>query len=169
MVEIPITFGLRDRGESKMERSNIVGSLKLVLKLRFKENESFFKFLVVGLIGLFVQTSIFLTETLVFNILPSTALLPSFVAAVFTTYTLNNLWSFKDKKITGLENSARKGMQFLAVNVGGYVLQKLSILVWQKLTESVLLVVFIGYPMGIGLGLVWNYLFYSRIIWTKKG
>ncbi|MEK7594982.1 MAG: glycosyltransferase family 2 protein [Patescibacteria group bacterium] len=168
IVEIPIKFGLRDRGESKMGKDNILGSLSLVLSLRYKENETLFKFLLVGIAGLVVQTSIFLFQTFVLSIKPSIALLPAFMAAVFTTFTLNNVWSFKDKKITGKSNIMAKGFQFLVVNVGGYFIQKGSILVWENFSKNVLITVLFGYPMGILLGLVWNYFFYSRIIWRKK-
>ena len=41
--EIPIVFGMRDRGDSKMERNNPIESLKVVLTISVRENKSFIK------------------------------------------------------------------------------------------------------------------------------
>ena len=43
--EVPIEFGIRDRGDSKMEKNNALDSLRVVLTLRYNENKNFFKFL----------------------------------------------------------------------------------------------------------------------------
>jgi hypothetical protein len=70
IAEVPIHFGLRDRGDSKMGMENLTGSLKLVVQLRIKESASFIKFLISGFAGLIVQTSIFYGLTFEFNIDP---------------------------------------------------------------------------------------------------
>ena len=164
--EIPIKFGLRDRGKSKMETSNIFGSFFLVIKLRIKDNASFFKFLVVGLAGLFVQTTLMIFLSFWGLLSPAKALLPSFLAAVLTTFSFNNAWSFKDRKIVDRNIKFRKFSVFLLVNVGGYAIQKSCILISQHVfNDSVALILLTGYPVGILLGLVWNYLFYSKIVW----
>ncbi len=166
--EIPIQFGLRDRGDSKMEKENILSSLRLVVGIRYKESESFFKFLVVGLIGLIVQTLLFFSEVLALNIEPKTALLPAFVVAVFTTFTLNNIWSFKNQQITEFNAKIKKFFVFVLINVGSFFIQRTSLYLSQILTNnSKFIVLLVGYPAGIGVGLVWNYLFYSKIVWKK--
>ena len=58
--EVPIDFGLRDRGTSKMEAITFVESLYLVLKLRALEYKTFLLFAVVGVIG-FLLDVVFLT------------------------------------------------------------------------------------------------------------
>ena len=153
--EIPIAFGLRDRGDSKMEKENIIESLKLIFKLRIKKNASFFKFLIVGSAGLFVQTSIFYFLVLFYKINPSVSLLPAFLAAVVTTFTFNNLWSFKERKI------------FCLINIGTYFIQKGFIVLSQSVFGKVIFVLLVGYPLGILIGLIWNYLLYSKIVWEK--
>ena len=170
LTEIPIQFGLRDRGDSKMERENIVSSLKLVLMLRVNDNPSFFKFLIVGLVGLFVQTAILFGLTLVAKMDPKVAIIPAFLLAVFSNFVLNNIWSFKDRKLSGSKERISKFVVFLLVNVGSFFIQRGFIVASQLLSNgSVYITLFIGYPLGIGVGIVWNYLFYSRIVWRKKG
>ncbi len=168
IAEIPIKFGLRDRGDSKMEKENIIGSLILSFKLRLGDHHSFIKFLIVGTVGLTVQTTIYLTLILGLSFTTITALLPAFLAAVATTFTLNNLWSFRDRKLVKSSQKTAKFLAFVAVNVGSYFIQRSCIyLAHIVFDQSVLLTVLFGYTTGIGLGLVWNYLFYSRIIWKK--
>ncbi|MBI4091463.1 polyprenol monophosphomannose synthase, partial [candidate division WWE3 bacterium] len=41
--EVPIKFGLRDRGNSKMEKENILGSLRLISKLWARDSQSFIR------------------------------------------------------------------------------------------------------------------------------
>ena len=168
IVEVPIAFGLRDRGDSKMEKENFVESFKLVLRLRFHKNESFFKFLIVGLAGLFVQTTILFFLSLVTKLDPKIALLPSFIAAVVTTFSLNNAWSFKKNKIVGSTLKLKKFLFFVVINIGSFFIQRSTILLFQTLSHNSLSVVLlVGYPIGIGFGLVWNYLFYSRMVWRQ--
>ncbi|OGC50300.1 hypothetical protein A2716_03770 [candidate division WWE3 bacterium RIFCSPHIGHO2_01_FULL_40_23] len=165
--EIPIAFGLRDRGDSKMEKENIIESLKLIFKLRIKKNASFFKFLIVGSAGLFVQTSIFYFLVLFYKINPSVSLLPAFLAAVVTTFTFNNLWSFKERKIVRVDEKMKKFIIFCLINIGTYFIQKGFIVLSQSVFGKVIFVLLVGYPLGILIGLIWNYLLYSKIVWEK--
>lgn len=169
LSEIPIKFGLRDRGDSKMETENILVSLKIVLMLRLRESAYFLKFLIVGMLGLLTQTATFFSMVLFGGIDPSYALLPSFVLSAFVTFSLNNLWSFKDRKIIEIKEKISKFGIFLLVNVGSYLIQR-SCIEGAKLVfkGSVLPILLIGFPLGIVIGLVWNYTFYSRIVWNKK-
>ncbi|MBI4091201.1 GtrA family protein, partial [candidate division WWE3 bacterium] len=142
--------------------------LRLVLKLRARDSQSFIKFLVVGVAGLVVQTALLFLLVLVYHFDPKFALLPSFLAAVFTTFSLNNVWSFKYAEIKAGADKSKKFLLFLLVNVGSYFIQRTCLVLVQTASgNSVPLTLAIGYPLGIGAGLVWNYFFYSRIIWKK--
>src|SRR3972149_1197342 len=164
--EVPITFGLRDRGDSKMERNNFIDSLRVVLSIRFNENSNFFKFVAVGFIGLFVDSGLF-------NILRLTPLGSSLATpisgsiALMTTYILNNYWSFSDRKI---ESPNKKLIGFMIYVISSII----PILVRSKLVFIVtstfgdtFLVSNTAFFIGIVFGLVWNFLVYSKIIWRK--
>lgn len=165
--EVPIEFGLRDRGDSKMERNNFSDSLKVVISIRVNQNKNFVKFLCVGLCGVF-------TDSLLFNIFRTTifdsamsAIVSGFFA-MLVTFTLNNLWSFGERKING-------GMKL----VGTFVVYGTSSLV-PILLRSQLVDLFVkalgntfiaantGFVLGVFIGLIWNYLVYSKIIWRKN-
>jgi dolichol-phosphate mannosyltransferase len=166
MREIPVKFGHRDYGESKMERNNPIDSLRVVLTLRIQENIRFVKFCIVGFVGLF-------TDSASFNLLRITALssgvssLLSGLIGMLTTFTLNNYWSFGDRKIEG---TVKKTKSFGIYIISSYI----PILVRSKLVDianvrygDTLIVSNIAFFIGIAFGLVWNYLVYSKIIWKE--
>ena len=167
--EVPITFGLRDEGTSKMEKNNLRDSLRVVTTLRLKDpdTQKFLKFCAVGFAGLFV-------DSVIFNVLrlsiknPKTASLTSGFVAMLTTFTLNNYWSFKNNKIEG---SGKKIRSFVIYILSSYVpiifrsqLIKFSV---SKFGDT-FWVSNIAFFVGIVVGLIWNYLVYSKIIWKDK-
>ena len=165
--EIPINFGLRDRGNSKMEESNFLDSLKDVLLLRYKESQSFFKFLAVGFAGLG-------TDSLIFNLIRLTpvgskyaSIISGFLAMV-VTFLLNNSWSFSDRKIVSL---ATKFKSFALFALFSYI--PITFRSWligfaiYKISDT-FLVVNSAFLIGILIGLIWNFTVYSRIIWKKE-
>jgi dolichol-phosphate mannosyltransferase len=165
--EVPIKFGLRDRGDSKMEKNNFIDSIRVVLTLRFNENKNLFKFLAVGLIGLAVDTGLF--NLLRIALVPSgLCALISGAIAMITTFMLNNHWSFKERKLEGLKTKI--------VSLVVYVVSSsVPILVRSKLVDfatlsygDTFLVSNIAFFIGITFGLVWNFTVYSKIIWRVK-
>jgi dolichol-phosphate mannosyltransferase len=165
--EVPIKFGLRDRGDSKMEKNNFSDSLRVVLLLRFNENRNFFKFCIVGFAGLAVDAGIFNILRVV--ALPSnySALVSGFIAMV-TTFMLNNYWSFRERKLEGATNKL--------VSLAIYVISSLiPILVRSKLINiatttygDTLLISNVAFFIGIAFGLIWNFTVYSKLIWRHK-
>lgn len=165
--EIPIHFGLRDRGSSKMEKNNTFDSLRVVLTLRYNENKNFIKFCIVGFIGLFTDTSFFnIFRLTLFS--SRTAALVSGLIAMVTTFTLNNYWSFKERKIQKVSNKifgfvVYVGSSFVPVFVRsklvGYAVHTFS---------DTFLVSNTAFIIGVLFGLIWNYVVYSKIIWRKS-
>ncbi len=165
--EVPIQFGLRDRGNSKMEKNNFSDSLRVVVTLRYNENKNFFRFCVVGFIGLFVDTGLFnLLRLLVFK--SSTAAIFSGGVAMLTTFLLNNYWSFSERKIQGIY---KKVLSFAIYLVSSWI----PVIVRSRLiyyaTHSLgdtFVVSNTAFFIGIIFGLVWNYFVYSKLIWRYK-
>ncbi len=165
--EVPIRFGLRDRGDSKMEKDNMLDSLKVVMLLRYQENKSFLKFVIVGFVGLFVDSGIF--SILRIGYLGSTvASAVSGLIGMLTTFALNNIWSFGERKLLGAK---KKVAGFIIYCVSSYIpiifrswLIDFSII---KFGDSAL-VAYTAFFTGILVGLIWNYTVYSRLIWKRS-
>jgi dolichol-phosphate mannosyltransferase len=167
IVEVPIKFGLRDRGDSKMERDNMLDSLRVVLLLRYQENKSFFKFIVVGFTGLFVDSGLFSFLRLTRLDSGLASAFSGFMGMV-TTFSLNNIWSFGDRKLSGWQKNVSS---FIVYFVSSYIpiifrswLIDFSI---RRYGEGAL-VEYSAFFVGILVGLIWNYTVYSRVIWKKK-
>lgn len=167
ITEVPIEFGLRDRGNSKMDRNNAIDSLKVVLSIRISENKSFFKFCVVGVCGLITDTLLFNTFRLtVFD--PALSAIVSGFIAMLVTFTLNNIWSFGEKRIFGLAKLAGTFVVYSASSMIPILVRSQLVDLFVKALGHSFIVANTGFGLGILIGLVWNYFVYSKIIWRKR-
>lgn len=167
--EVPIKFGIRDEGDSKMEGNNLTDSLRVVLMLRLRDEETkkFLKFCMVGLIGFAVDSGLFNIFRFIIQNSKHASLLSGFIAMI-TTFVLNNFWSFKQNK---LEGAGKKATSFIIYILSSYIpiylrseLIKFSIL---KFGDT-FLVANAAFLIGVAFGLIWNFIVYSKIIWRKK-
>lgn len=198
VVEVPFHFVDREAGVSKLGTEYIINTLKYILSVRAREimDSRLFKFLVVGTIGFVVNFIAFH----VFNafklwtgiqrllslqsaapwlsVLTSDqglAVILGAECAIVSNYLLNNVWTFRDRRISGWRHLHKFG-QFNAGSVGSVVIQYLtmqaSLLLFGLFTvfqagglslqsDSIYLAV------GVLLGMIWNFAVYSLIIWRK--
>jgi len=167
--EVPITFGVREEGVSKMENNNPIDSLRVVITLRLKDKDSqrFLRFCAVGFAGLFTDT--FLANIFRVTFLTSrTAPLLSGLIAMIVTFVLNNFWSFNENKIPGF---LKKLVYFVFYCVSSYVPVWFRSVLTGFATSSfgnTFLVFNTAFFIGIVLGLIWNFTIYSKIIWRTK-
>jgi dolichol-phosphate mannosyltransferase len=164
--EVPIEFGLRDRGDSKMERNNLIDSLKVVIMLRVMEHPSFVKFGIVGMGGLLTDVVLFNSLRLFMASGYASAIAGLF--AMMVTYTLNNFWSFKHQK----KDSKWLFMRdFPIYAISSYVpiIFRSFLVGWSEdMFGKTFIVDNLAFFIGISFGLIWNYTVYSRLIWRKK-
>ena len=165
--EVPIKFGVRDRGDSKMEKSNFVDSLRVVLLLRLNENKSFFKFCIVGFVGLFVDAGLFNILRLTLMVSRLAALTSGFIA-MLTTFVLNNYWSFGKRKIEGAVSKVIGFVMYIVLSAIPIVIRSKLVGIATHLLGDTFLVSNTAFFIGIVFGLVWNFTVYSKMIWRKK-
>lgn len=167
--EVPINFGLRDEGSSKMEKNNLKDSLRVVISLRLKDEKTqkFLKFCAVGFAGLFVDSGLFNILRVTIDSSKTSSLISGFVA-MMTTFLLNNFWSFKKNKIDGVR---KKVSGFIIYVISSYIpiflrshLIKFSV----SRFGDTFWVSNIAFFIGILFGLAWNFLIYSKIIWKEN-
>ncbi|OGY22401.1 MAG: hypothetical protein A3A65_04575 [Candidatus Chisholmbacteria bacterium RIFCSPLOWO2_01_FULL_49_14] len=171
-VEIPIHFGERKYGKSKIGGEYVKNLLVYLAKVRFQEtiHGRFFKFAVVGGTGLVMQTLIFEVLGVVMKVVsPTLATIIGGQVAIVSNFSLNNLWTFKDKIITSPGKLVLKFLQFyLTSNFAVVVLQGGSVKIGEKLVGNHELLIQGFYILGIVLTLVWNYTIYNRFIWKTQ-
>ena len=167
LKEIPINFGLRDRGDSKMEKNNFIDSLMVVLMLRVKHSYSFFKFTGVGFLGLLVDLGLFNTLRILTGMSAVSALVSGSLA-LLTTYIFNNLWSFGDRKIDGFSKHFKSFIVYTCFSIIPIVIRARLIHYAILYFVDTFFIANIAFFVGILFGLVWNYTVYSKIIWRKN-
>lgn len=165
--EIPLKFGLRDRGESKITSNTAKDSFRTAFLLRWRDEftRKFIKFGTVGFIGYIINASLLA----VFSNLkwPEwSAWLLSTEGAIISNFTLNNLWTFKSDKISGFR-IVGKFFQFNLTSAGALLIQTifgtLGVMILGAQYRQLLLPFIIVF-----LVLPYNWLMYNKIIWKKK-
>ncbi|MCL5676054.1 MAG: GtrA family protein, partial [Patescibacteria group bacterium] len=173
--EIPIVFVDRSRGLSKMQIVQYILDLSFFgLRVRLKKSLRFLKFCVVGTVG-------FIINTIGLEVLVRAHFHPALAGgigaefAIISNFLLNNFWTFGENKII-FKKMPLKFLQFNAASFGAVLIQSLTILFGVALIGPTANIFWgslimhlptyrIFYLLGVGLGMIWNYLMYSRVIW----
>jgi dolichol-phosphate mannosyltransferase len=174
VAEVPIKFRERETGDSKQEFANIskndfIDTLTVVSKIRLQKSGRLIKFAVVGVIGFLVQTLVFeilLRSRLPFLSLPFNATATAAECAVVSNFILSNFWTFHDRQLTVSQVPA-KFLQFNLGSLGSIGAQWVTVRVGTAVFGSGFWPVHVSYIIGIGIGMISNYLVYSRIIWKS--
>ena len=158
IVEYPIAFIDRDVGKSKFPRNNVRDSLRVVFALRIRDSQKLIKVMLVGGVGTIVQL-------LAFNLLRAGLSLPlaqnlAIELAIVSNFILNNIWTFKAQSW-----SLVRFVKFNVLSFGSIIIQNIVLLGGVYLLGSSTLIENGLVLLGILLGLIWNYLMYTRVVW----
>ena len=82
--------------------------------------------------------------------------------AIISNFFLNNVWTFQHRKIAK-GNMVAKFFQFNGTSLGALLIQSGTVALGTLLFG--LGVYRLSYIFGVGLGLIWNYTMYSKVIW----
>jgi len=171
--EVPLKFVDRTYGKSKLGAEYVKNTLLYIFKVRFNEiiNSRVFKFGVVGGIGSLIQM-------IAFSILPFSyhlAVAISIEMAIISNFILNNIWTFTDKKLSA-STIPTKFLKFNLASFGSILIQFMSATLGKAVFGLAPIGKFFGLSLntghiylaiGIGLGMVWNYIAYNRLIWNR--
>lgn len=186
-VEVPLEFAPRVEEKSKFSLKEMVSTFRVAIILRIKASQRFIKFGVVGGIGFVVNyvgleffrnTSFVISLSNAFSGLKETPVLQSLTMATFwstaiatelaiiSNFTLNNIWTFKEKKITNITGLISAFLKFNLTSAAAIVIQPFvvgqSVIFFGdtslvRLLALVFALVFVVTP--------WNYTMYNLFIW----
>lgn len=190
IVEYPIEFVDRTQGKSKFPKNNIKDSLRVVFTLRIRESIQFIKFAIVGFIGFIVNSigiemfrSLALIEQLAgaFSNYAGVAILNLLAApsswaggfgaelAIISNFLLNNVWTFKEKKITRPIKLFLKFLQFNLTSAGAVIIQFAAVGGATIVFGDTVVVRQLAFFIALVFLIVpYNYLMYTRVIWKTN-
>lgn len=162
-VEVPLEFRPRTTDKSKFNMKETIATLKVATILGIKDKQRFIKFGTVGFIG-YIVNAVGL-EVFANMSFPEWAIWAAATElAIISNFILNNIWTFKAEKITGLMQLVRKFLQFNGTSVGALVIQavfgSIGVMVFGPGSRQIILPFII-----ILLVLPYNYFMYNAVIW----
>ncbi len=191
-TEIPLQFGLRTAGESKIEPQTAKEIFKVALKLRANDQHTrrFAKFATVGFLGFLINAfaleffrhnsiSEFMSRymnqhhsiPLYFLLTNPNAWAGGLAAEVSICFNflLNNFWTFKHQKHTNPIFVILKFLQFNFTSLGAVVIQFLVIGLATHLFGDNSLIRQLALIVSIAFFIVpYNWFMYNKFIWKKK-
>lgn len=167
IVEFPISFIDRNVGKSKFPKNNILDSLRVVFTLRWRKNEKPIKMIIVGTIGMLVQMFFFN----IFRTFSGLSFAQNLAIemAVISNFCLNNIWTFSASKFA----FSRFGqmlvgfIKFNLASLGSIIIQNIVLFAGVKLLGQSQQIENLFVFLGIFIGMFWNYLMYTRVVWKK--
>lgn len=168
ITEVPIRFTDRRFGHSKIAPAEyILNIYKYIAVTRFQEivTGSFGKFLVVGGIG-FILNAVILVLLHNARWSATWANLAGAAVAIFSNFNLNNMWTFRHQKISGIGQYVIKLLQFYLTSAFGVIVIQTGT-IWVGVRTAGDGYYFPFFLIGTALLLIWNYIIYSKVIWKK--
>lgn len=164
VTEVPYTFRNRQHGRSKLSARQQVDYLGHVFSLMRRSGEllRFFKFCLVGLSGVGVNTGILwaLTERLGLFYLASSSV--AIETSIISNYLLNNAFTFRDRRSKSKRVFFRRFFKFNLISAAGIAIN-LGIL--YLFTSVFGLYYLLSNLIGIAVATIWNYLVNSWWTW----
>ncbi len=162
-VEVPLEFASRTKDKSKFNWKEMVATFKLAIILGVKDKIRFVKFGTVGFTG-------YLINAITLMILTNAGS-PSAIAwavpvelSIISNFTLNNIWTFKEKRISGFGSIIKKFLAFNGTSLGALLIQTVAGLASDKLFGTGARQLTLPFII-VFLVLPFNYLMYNLVIW----
>lgn len=166
IAEVPYTFRNRIHGESKLDESVLWEYGMLLADKAFGRYVPvrFVAFSVIGGLGVAVHMSV-LTPLMSFQLLPFSyaQLVATSVAMVFN-FTLNNVLTYRDRRLRGTAWLKGLGGFMLACSVGAAANVGVANYLFQGDTQWALAAI-----AGVIIGATWNYAVTQLYTWKKSG
>jgi len=164
-VEVPFMFALRTKGSSKLNSRQQIEYLKHIWSLMKRKGEHwrFLKFIGVGLSGVGVNEGVYWLLTRPVSLYDVAAQAISFEVSVISNFTLNDFFTFPDRRAPGAARFGRRLFKFNLVSLVGLGFQTGALLLF---TRVIHLHDMVALLIGIILATIWNY--FVNSIWTWK-
>ncbi len=165
VLEVPLEFAPRVREKSKFNPEEMISTFKVAIILGIKDKARFIKFAVVGFVGYLINAlSLFLFTR--WKFIGPLAWGLSTELAIINNFVFNNIWTFRQERITGIKKLIYKFFQFNLTSIGALIIQ----VVFGTISDLVFGVEYrqLALPFIIVfLVLPYNYFMYNTVIWRS--
>ncbi len=128
-----------------------------------KRHKSFLQVGIVGATGAALQAILLIILVESAHVYPVLANIAAGEAAIVSNFIFNNIWTFKGRSVHALP---KRFLMFNASALGSIAIQ--AVVVWLGVTllgQSL----YLAYAaIGIGAGLILNYLLYTTVVWKHS-
>jgi dolichol-phosphate mannosyltransferase len=163
VIEVPIAFGERRSGQSKLSFRDQWEFVVGLVKLRFRNSGELMRYGLVGLSGTLVNFAVYLPLTRLANVTPELAAPLAIEIAILSNFILHTLWTFsaRPQRTTILARISR--FHFVAA-LGGAAnyLTFLGLLRLASINDVV------SNLLGIAVGAVVNYVLNANWTWRRS-
>ena len=174
--EIPLQFGLRETGESKIAKDTAKDILFVSIKCRWFDEftQKFLKFglvggfgFVVNVVGAMLFKKMLITADSNISLLNGLTNAMASELAIISNFTFNNIWTFAAEKIASPKVLITKFVTFnLSSLVTGILIPSVVISILTSIFGDYLFVYQIIAIFGLTIPL--NWFVYNKFIWKKK-
>jgi dolichol-phosphate mannosyltransferase len=163
-VEVPYTFVTRKRGESKLSGRQQIEYLRHIFSLMRRTGEllRILKFCLVGTSGIFVNEGLLwvLTELAGFPLFMASPI--SIECSIISNFTLNNFFTFRDRRSLALKATLLRLLKFNLVSLAGLGINVGVLLFFSNIVGIHYLIANI---FGIVVAFMWNYILSTWWTW----
>jgi dolichol-phosphate mannosyltransferase len=167
VTEIPYTFEQRALGESNLSLREQLNYLEHVFILASKEREirRFLQFAIIGGSGILVNMGMLWLLTEFANISYRISGLVSIEASIISNFILNDIWTFRDRRVAGVKAKLIRALKFNLISIVGAAIQYGLYIAF---TDLVGLHYLISMLIGITAALIWNFSMNTFWTWRRR-
>lgn len=164
--EVPIEFINRTRGQSKLKASDVAHSLRYLAYVFISRlsQKRFIRFCIVGATGIIVNQALLWALTDKLGIYYLYSALASIEASIASNFIFNDLWTFRDRRMTASSIPIR----FLKYNLLCAAGSLFNYIILWFFTDRLHFYYLISNLFGIAAAVVWNYTISLNWAWVKQ-
>lgn len=163
-VEVPLEFRPRLTDKSKFNTKEMISTFKVAIILGIKDKQRVVKFGIVGFTG-FVVNYVGLELLKRAGLSTYFATLFATELAIISNFIFNNIWTFKEKTITGVKDLVIQFAKFNFSSLFAVVFQPIVVALAVRVFPDTSIVRLLALLFALIFVMIYNYVVYNLFIW----
>jgi dolichol-phosphate mannosyltransferase len=163
VAEVPYTFREREKGQSNLTYKEQVNYLRHLWRLAWFEGDvkRFLKFAAVGISGAGVNLGLLAVLHEAGGLQENIAVGISYEISILTNFVLNDVWTFRDRRVPGRRSVLIRAVKFNLVSLVGWAI---NLAVFSLAFNIGGIHYIVAEVIAIGVATLWN--FFVNVKWT---